>query len=349
MKKQLLTVALMLGNYTMITAQFTQSNEPVVGATKTMYLLDSTTINYANVTGGTAVWDYSLAVDEPAVTNSARAVSIVTPAAAGAGTNYAGATKAFQFEGFITQFFSSTATERVSQGFEFNESTLGLVKAKFSTNTEKMYAYPMALNESFTDAVAGSLEFTLTGLPQTPPCTGEVVVTYDGYGTLTLPDGSVVTNVSRIKTRDSINAIIDLGFIQITVDMIRVQFEYFDLANQNMPIFMHSHVVVFQDGGTTPILDLTVVLSEKSSVGINELGFENLSIFPNPVADILTVSGMTNDLSVITLTDQLGRVVATQNVTSMSTTFDVISLEAGVYAVSITTGGNSTTRMVSIK
>jgi hypothetical protein len=349
MKKQLLTVALMLGNYTMITAQFTQANEPSLGLTKTMYLLDSSTIDYANVVGTSAVWDYSLAVDEPSVASSARTVSIVTPAAAGAGTNYAGATKAFQFEGFVTQFFSSTATERVSQGFEFNEATLGLVKAKFSTNTEQMFVYPMAQAATFTDAVSGSLEFTLSGLPQTPPCTGEVKVTYDGYGTLKLPDGSIVSNVSRVKTRDSVNAVIDLGFIQITVDMIRLQFEYFDLANQNLPIFMHSHVLVFQDGGSVPILNLTVVLSEKSSVGINELGFENLVIYPNPATDVLTVSGIETNAAVVTVTDQLGRVVASQNANGTAATFDVSSLEAGVYVVTINVDGNSVTRMVSIK
>jgi hypothetical protein len=350
MKKNLLTVALILGTYTGVIAQFTQANEPALGATKTMYLLDSTTIDYAGVSGTSAVWDYSLAVVEPAVANAARIVSIVTPAAAGAGANYVGATKAFQFEGFVTQFFSSTATERVSQGFEFNEPTLGLVKAKFSSNTEQMYVYPMSQGATFTDPVAGTLEFTLSGIPQTPPCTGEVKVTFDGTGILKFPDGTITTGVTRVKTRDSIHAIVDLGFVQIIVDMIRVQYEYFDLANGNLPIFMHSHVLVFQDGGVVPLLDMTVVLSEKMPlVGLNELGFENLAIYPNPATDILTVSGIETEAAVVTITDQLGRVVASQNVNGTSTTFDVTSLEAGVYVVSINVAGNTTTRMVSIK
>lgn len=93
----------------------------------------------------------------------------------------------------------------------------------------------------------------------------------------------------------------------------------------------------------------------KSAVlAINELAVEGLNIYPNPASDVLNVSfEAVNGDYVISMLDLQGRVVASQNHTSLNGT-QVISIPVnefakGSYIVSISTNGVSTSQNVIIK
>jgi hypothetical protein len=349
MNKKLLSAMFFAASASVANAQFTQANEPVINDGRQMYLLDSTTIDYSAVTGNTAVWDYSAAVNENSVANNMRMISIIAPPT----SNYPGATKAMEIEGYATSYFSSTATERVSQGFSFPEPTLGLIETKFSTNSEQLFTYPLAYNGTFTDAtIAGNLEFAFSGAPTVAPATGTMTVKYDGLGTLMFPNGTSTANVSRVKSVDSFTATVTIGgFITIPVLLTRTQFEYYNLASGgSLPIFIHSHVNVINSSDNSVLSNFSVVLSSTPSTArLIDAEFASLSVYPNPASDVINVTGIDVNGSTATLVDQLGRTIATQSLVNGSTSFDVASLDAGIYVMNIVANGKTTSKLVTVK
>ena len=72
------------------------------------------------------------------------------------------------------------------------------------------------------------------------------------------------------------------------------------------------------------------------TASISELAIEGLSIYPNPTSTNLTVAFSSKGSASIELVNVAGQVVDTKNTTGVSnTSFDMTSLETGVYFVNI--------------
>ena len=128
MKKTLLIAAVsasFLGN----TQTMTQANEPTVGLSTNMYLCDSFTVDLAGITGTNVTWDFTGLTGIP---NQTRIVAAIDPATSSNAADFPSSTLALTVESSMNSFMTSTATERVSQGFTFFEQSLGDVLVKFS-------------------------------------------------------------------------------------------------------------------------------------------------------------------------------------------------------------------------
>ena len=101
-------------------------------------------------------------------------------------------------------------------------------------------------------------------------------------------------------------------------------------------------------------LSLETKAFKSGVLGINELAIEGLNIYPNPASDVLNVSfEAVNGDYVVTMLDLQGRVVATQNHTSLNgaqtLSIPVSEFAKGSYIVTISTNGVSTSQNVIIK
>jgi len=320
-------------------SQLTQSNEAAIGASESLFLCDSMAPNLEAVTGASAVWNYEFLAAYP---SQMRTISMLDGTTAPNASSFPGATKAFSIEGLITTFFSSTSSERTSQGFVFTEVTAGEILATFEDNAAILMTYPFALSSSSIDAYAGSVE--TSGLPGAFPATGSVTSTIDGTGTINFPLGFSVPNVTRLKTID--NAVATVPFLgNVTIN--RKQFEYYDLATSSMPILMHITIDLVIPGGAP--MSTSFVLSKFS--GIYNVGIENnesiaFTIFPNPSNDFVTFKGELNNANVIVL-NTLGQEVLSQTI-STGDSMNVSSLNAGIYLVKVESNGVSAVRRLSI-
>jgi hypothetical protein len=322
---------------------FTNTNEPSIGETRTLYLCDSNAVDLANITGNGVTWNYS---QTDTYAGQTRLLSIVTPSATGYAADFPGATKTAVIQGYISTFMSSTATERISQGYLIESVDLGIVKAKFSNDQENLMTYPFALNGTVNDIFSGNLSFTYNSIPQNPSCTGNSVSKYDGFGTLLQVNNISVPNVSRFH-------IVDTTFTTIPIignsKVIRSQYEYYDLAASNKtPIFIHSHVKI-ESGFPEPLVDISVVLSAVSGNGvasINENNKNNISIYPNPAKSNFTISGISPDAQV-TLIDLGGR--STNLTRSNSNEFNVSDFATGVYMLQILNKGEIFTKRLILE
>ena len=317
----------------------TQANEPAIGESANMYLVDSFATNYAGVTGSGVTWDYS---DLAGYTGQSRTIQVVDPATTSNATDFPTSTKAYDVGGSIMTYFTSTATDRTSQGFRFTEPSLGDVVSTYDNDELIMCTYPFALGSSVTDAYDGNVSFN-AGIPTTETLNGNAYAWIDGQGTLSLPFGTNVTNVIRYK---SIDTAYSTAPIIGAVELIREQYEYYEHGVMNLPIFLHAKITMQQPGGA-PLGEVALVLSyypTEEFVGLNESEEVSFSVYPNPANNVINISGNFDNDATVTIFDQSGRVVKT--ITNNISQIDIADVDTGIYLLSIESNGETFTKQI---
>lgn len=336
MKKRLLIITSILAGFS-ANAQLTQANEPNLGS-QALFLCDSFVDSYSGVTGTGVTWDYSAMWAYP---GEMRNLNILDASATSHASDFPSSTRAMEIEGLVTTYFNSTATERMSQGFVFTEPSFGEVVATWTSDEEKMMDYPFAYGSSQTDAFSGDLNSSL-GLTA---ATGSVTSEIDGTGTLVLPE-TTIPNVIRLHIIDSaLTNVMIFG----DVEVIRDHYEYYDLASQNEPIFIHSRVLVQQPGGAGYQQESTLVLSKYAGnfLAVDDKEAESFSLFPNPSNGLISFTGV-NATDEIKVVSSLGNVVFNGKMNAANQ-INLTNLRKGVYFVEVNQNGTSTTHRVVIK
>ncbi|MDR0803165.1 T9SS type A sorting domain-containing protein [Fluviicola sp.] len=316
--------------------QFTQTNEPAIGTNATMFVLDSNATNYASVTGTGVTWDYS---NTPGYLGATKNVSVVAPSSTASGSSYASSTKAIDMPGFMTTYFTSSASSRISQGFAFDGGAVaGTVKVILSPDEETLMNYPFAYSNSLTDAFSGNAVTTLG----TFPTTGTVTATVDGTGTLKLNAGTTYTNVTRYKLSDQANASTPFGNIVMT----RVQYEYYE-ASSGLPVLVHSELTINIAG--SPIVQHLVLSSAAPDelLSISENNKATFGMYPNPANESVILSGLSGNEN-ISIVDLAGKTVYSVTASNTTQTLNVADIQAGIYNVVVISSGVKTTKKLTI-
>jgi hypothetical protein len=344
MKKQLLFTALLLSGVSQAQS-LTQTNEPIIGDTKLMYVCDTLTPSYSSITGSAVTWDYSQIIG---MNGDTKTIEIIDPSTTANASSFPSSTKAFSIQGSITNYFNSSPTARISQGFVYEEPTFGTVLATFDTDEQTTIQYPFAYSNNFSDLFAGQLSFSFNGFPQNPTCTGASYASIDGQGTLLLPNSTTLSNVIRYKIVDTVFT--QVAIIATDIEFIRTQFEYYDVAS-SLPVFLHSNVMIQQAGSPTPIVEQTIILSSiepTESLGLKEKS-NSFSVYPNPSEGMVTFKGdFSADASAV-IYDQTGRIVSTVSSLTNGQIADLSSLNKGIYFVVINNNGAQSTQSITLK
>ena len=335
MKKLVLILSLsisFMGN-----TQLNQTNEPAINESTNMFFCDSFTVDYAGITGPAVMWDYTNLVG---ISGEMRMMTMfdatLTPDAA----SFPSSTKALGIESFITSYFSSSATERVSQGFQFTEQSFGNVIAKFDTDAETVITYPFAYGNTLIDVFSGEV----TSAIGTTPLTGKVNATIDGEGTLNLPLGISLPNVIRYHIVDSTFTSTFIGDIEV----IRNQYEYYDLANGNLPVLLLTKLTIQNAGSSAPISEVSLVLSEyptEQFLAIEENTSANFNVYPNPSIDNISIDGKFSINATGIIIDQSGRIISSFELNNENT-IDISSLASGLYQLTIIDNGARTSKTI---
>lgn len=330
-----------LGTTQLFSQSMTQANEPAIGESSTMYLCDSNVVNYAGLTGTGITWDYSQLAGYAGQT---KLVEVLDASTTPDYASFPGSVKAYGVGNTIITYFSSTATERTSQGFKFIEPSLGDVLATFENDAMTQVSYPFAYGNSLTDVYDGTIDFTFNSLPVNENLSGDVFAIADGFGTLKFPMGVDVANVLRYRSVDtSLTTLPIFG----NIELIREQYEYYDYSSQNLPIFIHSTITMQQPATATPIQQVSLVLSlypTSEFVGLNEKTSSTLSLIPNPATNAFTVIG-SQELVQVELLDAQGRLVLSTSA-APGTKIIIESLESGTYFVKLNTSSSSSIKQL---
>lgn len=335
MKKQLFIIASLISSIS-FGQSLTQANEPAIGQSIQMYVCDTTVGNLASVMGNNVTWDYSNIVSDGGATSL---INIVSAAQTTNGAFFQNSTKAISFQGALLNYISSTPTQRLSQGFVFNDAVLGDVVADFNANSEKVVAYPFSLGNSVTDNFNGTISFTFNGGLQTPACTGNSLAKIDGQGMLKLPSNTNLSNVIRYVLVDTIYtqvSILPPPFPASDIQIIRKQYEYYNLTATSLPVFVYTSIDVVQSGSSTPLVSQKNILSSvqpTNTSGISEQEKTTFLVYPNPTNGELNIIGSFNGSTSLSVIDQTGRVVLLKNTITAAEILDISSLKKGMYTV----------------
>ncbi len=347
MKKHLLFASLIVATFSQA-QQLELTNEPTIGQGALMYVCDSLTDSYSSITGNGVTWDYSQLVG---LNGSTKTLEILDATLTSDAASFPTSTKVMSIEGVIKNYFNSTITDRRSQGFVYNEPSLGAFVATFDADNEITIQYPFLNGNYFEDNFSGMLTFTFNGLPQNPACTGVIHATIDGQGTLLLPNSNTYTNVIRYKSVDTI--LTQVVFVTtLDVELVRIQYEYYDIANNNLPLFVYTVVQFQQQGSTTPLLEQTNVISSiqpEENVGLESVLSNEFSIYPNPSEGVINFKGSFDSNASAVIYDQSGRVVSTIETLVNGQSIDLSLLNKGMYLVSVTNNGSQTTKTISLR
>ncbi len=337
MKKNLLIACLALSTTSFAQEEFNDGNSPQIGNSTLMYVLDTNASNMANVTGTGVTWDYS---GTAGVYNETKTITAVSPASTSEGADFPNAAVAIEIPGFVTTYNTSSMSDYVSEGFSFTEATFGTVNAVYSTDNGMLMMYPYAFGGSINDNLSGVVK--TTSYPDFP-CTGTVKTTVDGEGTLILNSSTTLTNVLRMKVQDSVN--VNAGIIG-TVIMKRIQYEYYHHATSNLPVLVHSSIVVSLGGDQTTGLVLSAYAPD-DYLNVNDEAFSSVSVYPNPATENIAIKGLTEDATVV-IYDLSGNAVKTIDLGVGTSTVSVSDLLNGSYVLKATTASGTFTKKIAV-
>lgn len=348
MKKVLLGLSILTG--LAASAQtFTIDDTLSAGDSQNYFVVDSNAVNYDAITGSGVTWDYSAITG---YSGSPTNLDTVQNASSSPhASSFPAAVYVDNMAGGNQLFFKNYLDSVMVHGYVFDVDTY-TITIKHDVDALKMLDLPMNLSDTYTDYVSGTIDVVGAPLPiNGEPQDGTVTVTADGTGTL-IVGSTTFTNVIRIKLVETLTATITVPpFPTQTGYVTRTVYSYYDLANQNMPVFLHAdiNVVATGFGGNFTAVYSSVDVAPASGAGISTAELEaDFTVFPNPTTDFVQVTSSqnTDELNVI---NELGQVVIRLTNPKSIENINVSTLEKGVYIIQLNKGSNSVTKKLVIK
>jgi hypothetical protein len=331
--KQMLFSALLLGATSSISlAQVTltaATSNPVQGDVYYNHTWDTTGIR-EGAAGANVTWNFTAATDL-GIIDSTKFYSCTS----GVCDTFPGST-VYGASSYDTTFFITNASRFSLNGVQ---SRFGNIKY---SNPLDILRYPLTYNTAFVDTSLLTQSAFMTRIWQADS------MICDGWGTLRLP-GRTVTGVLRVRnisySRDS----------SFGVRESRSESIMWLKPGYHMPILS---IYYDTDGGSRYVSDVFYFTGtfRSTSVGSVSTITSNLSVFPNPATDNITLSFTSSygEPESISIFDMTGREVLTQTLTNLNNgenkvTISTAQLVAGNYIVKKSSASGVVTSILCIK
>jgi hypothetical protein len=213
------------------------------------------------------------------------------------------------------------------------------------TDSDIFWPYPFEYGETWNDSMSAVLNAQGLIINRS----GTTESTLDGYGSISLPGGIQLDDVTRVELN---REIIDSSFIG--VDIYKINQTRFFHGSLLAPLVVHTELQIISELDTT-VIDYTELL-QSYTVGLAsiEQPKAEFGMFPNPASNNVQVVWSSFEASPknVEIRDITGRIIKEiQTTFGMSaTTFDVSSWASGVYSVTINPDQeNSTTKKLIVE
>ncbi len=346
MKKLYATLLTSLFTINIATAQLSltkANNEPIVGNSNTFSYFDSAGVVPRN-TGTNQVWDFT-AFTQNTITSSSMYTSTTAVASA---TAFAGATLVEDRSNSNYNFWKSTATQ-----FELLGVQTGTTVTLNFTNSAIAVVWPINYGYNQSDAFAGNANTSFGN----GTVTGNINTKGVGTGTLTIPGGTVFTNILQTVTSQTVNLLINVGIGTATLNVKSTDYSYYSGTNK-FPLLTSSYQ---KNTSTLPFSSPTITTTSDVKVnnavllGLTNYNIDaNYNIYPNPASNFFNVS-LTNNSGYnasITIYNALGQIVRTYNLGSQTViekNISIADLKSGIYIVKTNLGNKSSSRRLIVE
>jgi hypothetical protein len=308
-----------------IYAQPTLNNSvfPIIGDVSEYGYLSSGQNILPGNSGENITWDFSNLVLDLSTTT----ISYLEPSTTPYFNSFPEANMAIFYSNNQIEYTKKTADSMIHQG----QYITGIDYQLYS-NTRLDLKVPLNLGESFTDDFATNF---------TNPSgdyivrTGTIESTFDGYGTLILPE-QTIPNCIRIKTTKYSHDIVGSS----TVDYYDTLYHWYSPNIRNYLLHYNSFTV----SGTHYSFGYLRGNFHLNLDEINDQNFE-ITISPNPSTELITISifNVEDSKKTCYIFDASGRVMKELTLTESNSIVDISELKAGIYFVRI---GNSEQKFV---
>jgi len=329
MKKLLLFAG--VGSTLFASAQTVTVNDTLSsGSSATYYVLDSNAVNLSAVTGTGVTWDYSTISGYAGLPTNLD--TVINRADSPYSADFLAADYNDDLNNGASVFFSNSVDSMTIHGFVLGVDTYTIV-VQHNQNPLIGLKYPMTVGDSYTDLTAGQVD--INGVAN-GPTTGTATISVDGSGTLKV-GATTHSGITRVKLVETINATITImPFPPTPATVTRTIYSYYDLVNEDLPIFLHATIDVISipfNGGYVAVYSTDV----PAYAGVDENTEIGFSVFPNPSASLVTITsdGTANKLTVI---NAVGQVVLTVLNPQNTETIDAAKFESGVYIIQLQKG-----------
>lgn len=288
------------------------NTNPVIGDNYTMAFNSNVPFTPATP-GANQTWNYSTltTTSNIGVTASSAAGSIIPTASL-----------KVEYVGGTTNFYSTTSTEQVQLGIQAPSISM------IYSNPEKMLQFPFQMGSSFSDDWKTTF---VSGMPFIR--TGTTTVSAIGYGTLILPSGTF-TDVLLVSFQQDYSD--STSGTEFGTYLNEAQFFY--KPGYHQPILSLSNLTTNTIGGSSTNPSYFYMSTGPSSLKDENLN-NNISIYPNPTKDKITVSFVDNQqynnvrFNLIDITGKILSIKVTQ--TQNAYTIEPSKLPSGTYRLAV--------------
>ena len=212
-------------------------------------------------------------------------------------------------------------------------------------NNEDILRFPFSMNDNFTSIWSATFSLSAINYART----GTTTVTYDGYGTLTLP-GYTLYNTSRLHL---VEQYVDMSLFN-TTNVINDQYIWL-IENVHQPVARLSSISVDAPATTSQYGYYGYSYSLVTAIQTQNGGpVSRLNCFPNPASDFITFAWEDQAVTRIQLIDPFGKVICSEAFGPSSDheflhTLKLAGIAAGIYTARVTSqNGFVSTQKVSV-
>jgi hypothetical protein len=328
MKNHYLSFLMILALPIGLSAQLTltkANNEPVSGSSWTTREFDSTAAVPKN-TGTGQLWNFNAM----ASTNQTNVVTYTTAASAPGSSLFPNATLAELKSGSETGFYNTGGANFEFLGFYDPNGPTSV----YLSNSAIMAAWPISYGSSNSDGLSG----TMTSGTMNVAWTGNITVTAPGSGTVILPGGNTLNSCLLVVS----NVSIAMG----TTTYSEKNYSFFSAGNR-FPVVEFAYESSTTGTVTTKQFIFRATLS-LLPVGIRQADAINsgIKVYPNPVKDLLMITGDPGAAGDLELLDLTGKSVWKG---SAAGTIDLRGLHAGLYFLVIQNSSGTTVKRIVLE
>ncbi len=288
---------------------------PIIGDSVNYISLSDGQSVLPGITGSNVTWDFS----NLNLTGSNFLVTYMDPSSTGNSSLFPEANIAKYYSANQIEYYNKT----IDSLYFYGDATTG-VGLRYYHNPRLNLKVPFNFGESFSDDFATNF---INGSGFSVTRTGTVQSTFDGYGTLVLPN-ITIPNCMRIKTARYVHDI-QGSTVNNTYDTL---YHWYVPNIRDYIIYYYSTTISgtnYSFGNVRNYLDIN---------SISELinGDNLINIFPNPASETLTISLPENaSTTECILVDNLGKEMKRFSVSGGENLVDVSGLESGMYTLRI--------------
>lgn len=229
-------------------------------------------------------------------------------------------------------YFNSTSSTYEFYGLNQNPSV------HIYSDPEDQLHFPFNYTDTYSDNLAAISNSSTPNFTRT----GVVNVTYDGYGTLTLPNG-VFSNVARVHRLRTFTDNFASSAITFTYNV----YDWYMIGTHHpvATVFTASNSLGGNASYGYYLNNLT------TDIGQNSFIENELNISPNPASEVLFIE-LTGNESDVEMYDVAGKIVRSNKIEGYGSdkiTLNVSDLENGVYFIKISSGSGAKNKKVIIQ